>query len=155
MRRRALLATIATDGSVAITGCSTTRQSCGPPKETFDRSGDRWPIAGYGPTNTAYVPAGPSSGERQWQTDREAGNGPRLNGLFSTPLVGDGAEYVSIRQLDRHELDSPGYLVALDDETGELHWRVELPSLASGDPALAGETILVGDGRGDTTRRHR
>ncbi|KAB1190497.1 PQQ-binding-like beta-propeller repeat protein [Haloferax sp. MBLA0076] len=145
MNRRALLTTVATGGAVALAGCSALGESCGPPTSTFDRPRDRWPASGYDPTNTSYAPAGPSSGETQWRTDREAGEGPRLNGWFSSPIVGDGAVYVAIRQFDGHDHDYPGYLVALDDETGELRWRVELPSLASGDPTLAGDSILVGD----------
>lgn len=145
MNRRALLSTIVSGGAVAIAGCSATGRSCGPPTNTFNRPRDHWPMAGYGPTNTSYAPTGPSSGEVQWQTDREAGEGPRLNGWFSAPIVDDDTVYIATRQIDAHDIEYPGYLVALDDETGELQWRVELPSLASGDPALAGDTILVGD----------
>lgn len=145
MKRRALLSAVATSASVAVAGCSMTGRSCGPPTDAFDRPRDRWPTAGYGPTNTAHASAGPSNGELQWQTDREAGEGPRLNGVFSAPIIDDGAVYVALRQDDVYEWDYPGYLVALDDETGELQWRVELPSLAGGDPALAGDTILIGD----------
>ncbi|WP_224333806.1 PQQ-binding-like beta-propeller repeat protein [Haloprofundus halobius] len=148
MRRRALLATVATCGAVAIAGNNTRTPSCGPPEESFDRPRSRWPTTGYGPTNTAYAPAGPSNGELQWQTDRESGDGPRLNGWFSTPIVGENAVYVAIQSLDRYDRGYPGYLVALDDETGEIRWRVEFPSLAGGDPALAGDTILVGDEAG-------
>ncbi|WP_435361544.1 PQQ-binding-like beta-propeller repeat protein [Haloarchaeobius sp. DFWS5] len=146
MRRRALLTAVATGGTVAIAGCSSSDSSCGPPSDTFDQPRDRWSTSGYAPTNTANAPAGPSSGAIQWQTDREAGDGPRLNGWFSTPLVDDGAVYVSLRQLDRNELrDYPGYLVAFDEETGDIQWRTELPNIAGGDPALADDTVLVGD----------
>ncbi len=148
MRRRVLLTTVATSGAAAIAGCSTTGRSCNSPKDTFDRSGDRWPMAGYGPTNTASAPAGPSNGEIQWQTDREAGDGPRLNGWFSAPIVDDDAVYIAIRQLGPYEREDPGHLVAFDDETGKLQWRLELPSPAGGDPALASDTILVGDEAG-------
>ncbi|QLG27412.1 PQQ-binding-like beta-propeller repeat protein [Halorarum halophilum] len=144
MKRRALLTAVATSGAMAVAGCSMASRSCGPPKETFKQPRDRWPTAGYGPTNTAHASGGPSNGEIQWQTDREAGEGPRLNGVFSEPIVDDGAVYVTLRHLDPYELEYPGYLVALDDETGELQWRVELPSLAGGDPALAGDTIFIG-----------
>ncbi|WP_158547636.1 PQQ-binding-like beta-propeller repeat protein [Haloferax sp. Atlit-6N] len=102
-------------------------------------------MAGYDPANTSYASAGPSNGEVQWQTDREDSEGPRLNGWFSTPIIADDTVYVATRETDGHDLEYPGYLVALDDETGELQWRVELPSLASGDPALTGDTIFVGD----------
>ncbi|KAB1185090.1 MULTISPECIES: PQQ-binding-like beta-propeller repeat protein [Haloferax] len=145
MNRRALLSTIATGGTVALTGCNTTGQSCGPPTNTFSRTRDRWPTPGYGPTNTSYAPAGPSNGEIQWRTDRDDVEGPRLNGWFSTPIVADETVYVATREIDAHDLEYPGYLTALDDETGELQWGVELLSLAGGDPTLAGDTIFVGD----------
>lgn len=148
MHRRALLATVATGGAVTLAGCTTSGRSCDPPEPAFEGPRDRWPTSGYDPANTSHAPAGPAGGERRWQTDREAGEGPRLNGWFSAPVVDDGAVYVAIRRLDRYDHDYPGFLVALDDETGELLWRVELPTLASGDPALAGDTILVGDGSG-------
>lgn len=151
MRRRALLTSVVTGCAVAIAGCSTTGRSCEPPEDTFDRPRDRWPAAGYDPTNTAHAPSGPSNGERQWQTDRVNVEGPRLNGWFSAPIVDDGAVYVATRQSPNGGGEYLGYLVALDDETGELQWRVELPSLAGGDPALAGDTILVGD-EGGTLR---
>lgn len=81
----------------------------------------------------------------QWQNDRDTGEGARLNGWFSSPVIADETVYVATRQLDGHDLDFPGYLVAFDDETGESQWRVELPSLASGNPAFARDTILIGD----------
>jgi outer membrane protein assembly factor BamB len=148
MNRRALLTAVATGGTAAIAGCSATGSSCGSPTATFRRSPTHWPTAGYDPTNTAHAPAGPSNDEQQWQTGREAGEGPRLNGRFSAPIVDDGAVYIATRQLDRFEQEDPGSLVALDDETGTLQWRVELPSLAGGDPALVEDTILVGDDGG-------
>ncbi|WP_435318662.1 PQQ-binding-like beta-propeller repeat protein [Haloarchaeobius sp. TZWSO28] len=152
MRRRALLTALATGGTTAIAGCSSGGGSCEPPPSTVDRPRERWPTAGYVPTNTAYAPAGPGESTVQWLTGRDEGDGEYLIGYFSTPLVGDGQVYTAMLDYDlfvadtRH--DESGFVVAFDDETGTESWRVELPRLAGGSPVLAGDRLFVGDSGG-------
>ncbi|MCT9097039.1 PQQ-binding-like beta-propeller repeat protein [Haloarchaeobius sp. HME9146] len=152
MRRRALLTALATGGTTAIAGCSSGGGSCELPPSTVDRPRDRWPTAGYVPTNTAYAPAGPAESTVQWLTGRDEGDGEYLIGYFSTPLVGDGQVYTAMLDYDLFDADTrhdeSGFVVAFDDETGTEAWRLELPRLAGGSPSLAGDRLFVGDSGG-------
>ncbi|WP_267639849.1 PQQ-binding-like beta-propeller repeat protein [Haloarchaeobius amylolyticus] len=150
MRRRALLTALATGGTAALAGCNAGGGSCEPPPDNPDRPRDRWPLAGYGPTNTAHAPAGPTDPAVRWTATRETGSKPYLLGYFSTPLVADGQVFTAMRDYDvRHERsEEPGFLVAIDDQSGDENWRVDLPRLAGGSPALAGDRLFVGDAGG-------
>ncbi|MFQ3293998.1 MAG: outer membrane protein assembly factor BamB, partial [Natrialbaceae archaeon] len=145
MRRRALLATVATGGLVSVAGCNSASNSCSSSGGAFDRPADRWPAPGYSPDNAAHAPAGPDAPTRQWRHDREQGTGPELWGHLSTPIVGEGSVYVSTVVSKYHRENDPGHLAAIDATSGERRWTIELPQYASGAPVLADDTLFVGD----------
>ncbi|MFC4407595.1 PQQ-like beta-propeller repeat protein [Haloarchaeobius iranensis] len=93
---------------------------------------------------------GPGPSDEQWATDREVRDREYLFGYFSTPLVGDGRVYTAMRDslYWSESMADPGHVVAYDDEDGTEAWRVELPRLAGGSPALADDRMFVGDTSG-------
>lgn len=149
--RRAFLAAI---GATALAGClsgtapegrTTTSQTTEsepttteptPNQETAapDESGASWPQFGADARNTGYAPSatGPKSDATlAWRFDAET---PTMN---TSPVVADGTVYAP-------GSGDPGYLHALDAETGEQLWRFEPAGYASSAPAVADGVLYVG-----------
>jgi eukaryotic-like serine/threonine-protein kinase len=93
-------------------------------------SGD-WPMFGYDPGHTGFVsqqvnpPA--IQGRLEWQQ--------RLNPIFSSPVAGLNMLYIA---------STDGYLYALQQNAGNVVWRVRLDNLLTdATPALEGQVLFV------------
>jgi len=129
-RRRFIEATIATTTAV-LAGCVSSREPDPSPAATDPTS---WPQFGYDAGNTGYAPdaTGPSTSPTiAWRFDGET---PTMN---ASPVVVDGTVYAP-------GSGDPGYVHAVDAESGEEEWEFEPAGYASSAPAVVDGTVFLG-----------
>ena len=93
-----------------------------------------WPLFGHDVRNSGHAPdaTGPASDATvEWRFDGET---PTMN---SSPVVVDGTVYVP-------GSGDPGYVHAVDAETGEAEWTFEPDGYASSAPAVVDGRVYVG-----------
>jgi outer membrane protein assembly factor BamB len=97
-------------------------------------SGGAWPQFGHDARNSGYAPAVSGPGEEAalaWRFDAET---PTMN---ASPVAVDGTVYVP-------GSGDPGYVHAIDAETGKPKWRFEPAGYASCAPAVADGRVYFG-----------
>lgn len=95
---------------------------------------DAWPFFGRDPRNTSYAPDenNPTgTPEVAWTVDT------RTSTANCSPVVVDGVVYTG-------STGEPGYLYALDAETGEERWSYETPGFVTSAPAVRDNVLYVG-----------
>ena len=144
-RRRFLVAAGVGITASAFAGClsqtpgdegetTTTDDGTGPTTEGDAGSATAWPLFGHDARNSGHAPdaTGPASDATvEWRFDGET---PTMN---SSPVVVDGTVYVP-------GSGDPGYVHAVDAETGESEWRFEPDGYASSAPAVVDGTVYFG-----------
>ncbi|WP_327051620.1 PQQ-binding-like beta-propeller repeat protein [Halomicrococcus gelatinilyticus] len=144
-RRRFLVAAGVGTATSVLAGClsqapgdedetTTTDDGAGTTTERDAGSATAWPLFGHDARNSGHAPdaTGPASDAAvEWRFDGET---PTMN---SSPAVVDGTVYVP-------GSGDPGYVHAVDAETGEAKWRFEPDGYASSAPAVVDGTVYFG-----------